>query len=183
MRKLIKRILREDEWDFVRDTEAKLVKGAHLCVNDKENYSGTILLVTKIESPELSSAYGRMVFITDIPTGNRYVDSLDNVMEWLESGTYSICNPINESDDFDWIRDINYYKYSIGDTIEPVTGYHYYVNTIDYVKKGPISGHQEATVMNILGDFYEVKFNYNYLSKEIRKHEISYYLLIDEVDK
>ena len=88
---------------------------------------------------------------------------------------------LSESD-LDWIKDINYNKYSIGDTIEPVTGYHYYVNTIDYVKKGPISGHQEATVMNILGDFYEVKFNYNYLSKEIRKHEISYYLLIDEVD-
>lgn len=87
-----------------------------------------------------------------------------------------------EMDDFDWIRDINYYKYSIGDTIEPVNGYHYYVNTIDYVKKGPISGHREATVMNIMGDFYEVKFNYNYLSKDMRESEISYYLLIDEVD-
>ena len=47
---------------------------------------------------------------------------------------------------------------------------------------GPISGYIEATVVNIIGDFYEVKFNYNYFPKDTRETTTSYYLLIDEVD-
>lgn len=256
MRKLITKILKEDEYDFIRDVAPELRKGMYLC-----NKHGRPFEIHGVGE-------NWMTFYQDDVNRSTISHKINYIMSRLKSGTMTICNPlnesdefdwvrdydsldgirftipvmddrtvytihdkggphvkvsfdsekenefnkyfkdrkqilfhrvkaeehfwnrlwvmipedINESDEFDWIRDINYYKYSIGDTIEPVDGYHYYVNTIDYTKKGPISGNKEATVMNILGDFYEVKFNYNYLPKDIRKYEISYYLLIDEVD-
>ena len=71
MRKLIRKILREDEWDFVRYTEAKLVKGTYLC-NDSKKFASSHTVVTRVDG---SNAKG-MVYTTDLHTGNHYVDHL-----------------------------------------------------------------------------------------------------------
>ena len=109
MRKLIRKILREDEWDFVRDTEAKLVKGMYLCSNNSKKFASSHTVVTRVahsfSHPENSPAV--MVYTTDLHTGNHYVDHLDSVMAWLKSGEMRICDPLNESNDMDWIENTN----------------------------------------------------------------------------
>jgi|SaaInlStandDraft_2_1057019.scaffolds.fasta_scaffold66538_2 hypothetical protein len=86
MRKLIKKILKEDEWDFVRDVEAKLVVGAHLCFNDKDKFDSVGMSeVTKISKDNY-------VFMTDMGTGNEYADHIDEVMNWLKYGEVTICH-------------------------------------------------------------------------------------------
>ena len=75
-----------DEWDFVRDVEAKLVVGAHLCFNDKDKFDSVGMSeVTKISKDNY-------VFMTDIVTGNKYADHIDEVMNWLKSGEVTICH-------------------------------------------------------------------------------------------
>lgn len=116
MRKLIRKILKEDEWDFVKYTEAKLVKGIFLCNNSKKFASGNTV-VTKVDDFRPN-----MVYTTDLVTGNHYVNQLDRVMEWLKSGEMTICDPLNESNDMDWIENTN--PVPLGEWDKPREGEH-----------------------------------------------------------
>lgn len=116
MRKLIRKILKEDEWDFVKYTEAKLVKGIFLCNNSKKFASGNTV-VTKVDDFRPN-----MVYTTDLVTGNHYVNQLDRVMEWLKSGEMTICDPLNESNDMDWIENTN--PAPLGEWDKPREGEH-----------------------------------------------------------
>ena len=107
MRKLIRKILREDEWDFVRYTEAKLVTGTHLC-NDSEKFASSHTVVTRVDEVTPSNTPDRnMVYTTDLNTGNHFADPLRVIMEWLKSGEMRMCDPLNESNDMDWIENTN----------------------------------------------------------------------------
>ena len=99
MRKLIRKILREDEWDFIRDTEAKLVKGMYLCSNNSKKFASSHTVVTRVDEG--------MVYTTDLKTSRRFADPLRVIMEWLKSGEMRICDPLNESNDMDWIENTN----------------------------------------------------------------------------
>ena len=151
MRKLIRKILREDEWDFVRDTEAKLVIGAYL-TNDSDKYGCGTVEVIDIDN---NTGY---VFMIDLNTGNRFVDPLKRVMEWLKAGEWRICNPLNESNDMDWIENTNPVPLSSWD--KPRAGEHLVClpgfSNISHTKKAGVpalpyggAGYEEGKVITV----------------------------------
>jgi len=182
----------DTEWVLVNDIdpssskESEEIQKTLFNLGYNWNSGGQKILPYKINSIHhfLGAMRGLLTFYKDTEKKLSDDDIENSIEENIEVIYWSDIKPnkINESD-LDWVKDVNPYRYNIGDTIEPINGYHYYVNTVDYVKMGRISGYQEATVMNIIDDFYEVKLNYNYLSKDIRERTPSYYLLIDEIDK
>ncbi len=105
MRKLIKNILRENEWDWANKVEPKLTKGLILCPIH-ERFSGGCKEVFKVDEVIHQHAPDRMVYLKDLENGNRYANTMKDMMQWLSDGDYVIAyQPLKESDDFDWIKD------------------------------------------------------------------------------
>ena len=98
MRKLIKKILKEDEFDFIRNVVPEVAEGLLLC-NGDAYFDIDRIEITKVEEDK--------VFFTDLDTGYRYLDPLDSIMKGLKDGRWTICNPLKESDDMQWIRDVD----------------------------------------------------------------------------
>ena len=106
MRKLIKNILRETEWDWANKVEPKLTKGLILCPNH-EKFRGGCKEVLKVDKVRDRYAPDKLVYLKDLETGNRYADTIKKMMQWLSDGDYVIAyQPLKESDDFDWIKDV-----------------------------------------------------------------------------
>ena len=84
-----------------------------------------------------------------------------------------------EMDDLQWIRDVRPIKYNIGDVINPINGYFYYTepNGEEY---GPIAGHLNAKIIDIIGEFYEVVLNYD-IYEDILEAP-TYYISIYDTD-
>lgn len=105
MRKLIKKILRENEWDWANKVEPKLTKGLILCPNH-EKFRGGCKEVLKVDKVRDRYAPDKLVYLKDLETGNRYADTIKKMMQWLSDGEFIIAyQPLKESDDFDWIKD------------------------------------------------------------------------------
>ncbi len=111
MRKLIKNILRENEWDWANKVEPKLTKGLILCPNH-ERFKGGCLEVLKVDKRKDRHAPDKLVYLQSLETGNRYANTLKQMMQWLSDGEYIITyQPLKESDDLDWIKGVDtYYK-------------------------------------------------------------------------
>lgn len=104
MRKLIKKILKEGEWEWANKVEAKLTKGLILCPNH-ERFSGGCKEVFKVDEVIHQHATDRMVYLKDLENGNRYANTMKDMMQWLSDGDYVISyQPLKESKDFDWIE-------------------------------------------------------------------------------
>lgn len=105
MRKSIKKILSENEWEWVNKIEPKLTKDLILCSNHERFNPGCM---------EILNVSNRMVYTKSLETGNRYADPIADVMRWLTDGDYLLMDvtgelviPLKESDDMDWIRDVD----------------------------------------------------------------------------
>ncbi len=99
-------------------------------------------------------------------------------MDWIEDidtpQVFVKIKKINESDDLQWIRDVRPIKYNIGDVIEPINGYFYYTQPWSE-KYGPISGHINAKIIDIVDEFYEVVLNYHIYEDKAPTYYISIY--------
>ena len=95
MRKLIRKILREDEWDFVRDVVPELRKGMYLC-----NKHGRPFEIHGVGE-------NWMTFYQDDVNRTTISHKINYIMSRLKSGTMRICDPLNESNDMDWIENTN----------------------------------------------------------------------------
>ena len=84
-----------------------------------------------------------------------------------------------EMDDLQWIRDVRPIKYNIGDVIEPINGYFYYTKPWSE-EYGPISGHVNAKIIDIVDEFYEVVLNYD-IYEDILEAP-TYYISIYDTD-
>jgi len=111
MRKLIKNILRENEWDWANKVEPKLTKGLILCPNH-ERFRGGCKEVFKVDKVRDRYAPNKLVYLKDLETGNRYANTIKDMMRWLSDGDYVISyQPLKESSDFDWVNGVDtYYK-------------------------------------------------------------------------
>ena len=100
----LKRVMKEEseDFDWIKDVEPKLTKGLILCPNHEKFRGGCkeVLKVDKVLSQSL-------IYLKDLETGNRYANTIKDMMQWLSDGEYIInYQPLKESDDLDWIRDI-----------------------------------------------------------------------------
>lgn len=106
MRKLIKKILKENEWEWANKVEAKLTKGLILCPNH-ERFKGGCLKVLNVEEVKDRYAPDKMISLKDLETGNRYAETITNMMQWLSDGDYVMAyQPLKEYDDLKWIKDV-----------------------------------------------------------------------------
>ena len=104
MKNLIKKILRED-FDWVRDVKPEPTIGS--CIVDKLDPSQTRWAVeSEGETPSGTE-------VIDISDGKKTL-SLNKkfFLEDYYNGRYVFCNKlVNESDDFDWVRDVDIFDY------------------------------------------------------------------------
>lgn len=135
MRKLIKKILREDEYDFIRNVKPVINKGTYLC--DRYGTKWQNMSETEFNGSELvaSDAGGLSdTFIWLIRThdyGKKIVRrtpnpwKIEDVIGQLSDGSLTICdnpNTLKESDELDWIKnvDISSYRPRDGEYVEVV---------------------------------------------------------------
>ena len=91
----------EDDFDWIKDIEAKLVKGMFLCNRHGNNWE-----IAGIDERDLGRKIIR--FYNDPFNKKVITRKYEEIMEDIEDGRLTICKPrksVTESDDFDWAKD------------------------------------------------------------------------------
>jgi len=123
MRKLIKKILKEDEYDFIRNVKPTINKGTYLC--DRYGTKWINMSETEFNGSELVASD------TDYTVNNKFIWlirthdygkqivrrtpspwKIEAVLQQLSDGSLTICDTpssLKESDDMQWIRDVEPY--------------------------------------------------------------------------
>tara|TARA_R110000751_G_scaffold289516_2_gene395773 strand:- start:653 stop:2743 length:2091 start_codon:yes stop_codon:yes gene_type:complete len=170
----------EDDFDWVKDVEAKLVKGMFLCNRHGNNWE-----IAGIDERN----WGRKIIRFYNDPFNKKVTTrrYEEIIEDLEDGRLTICKPrksVTESDDFDWAKDTkpsrkdkldfskerykttkNYDGVNIGDKFRP-PGSHNIWTVVDKVL------HQTRWVSDVYwkkqpkGDLIEIETYWVYIEDE-----------------
>ncbi len=86
--KIHRNINESEDFDWIRDVEPKLTKGLILCPNH-EKFRGGCKEVLKVDKVLGSTS---LVYLKDLETGNRYANTIKDMMEWLSDGEYIVNN-------------------------------------------------------------------------------------------
>jgi len=191
----LKRIIREemDDMDWIKDIDTPQVGDTYKFImsgqfNGQYKSNPWNIVITDIkEHPSRQVGYSvitlhyRLQSTTAeyMPILKDYEIYLDEFLTGVEEGRFVKIKEINESDDLQWIRDVRPIKYNIDDVIEPINGYFYYTKPWSE-KYGPISGHVNAKIIDIVDEFYEIVLNYD-IYEDILEAP-TYYISIYDTD-
>ena len=191
----LKRIIKEemDDMDWIKDIDTPQVGDTYKFImsgqfNGKYKSNPWNIVITDIkEHPSRQVGYSVITLhyrlqnttVKYMPILKDYEIYLDEFLTGVEEGRFVKIKEINESDDLQWIRDVRPIKYNIGDVINPINGYFYYTKPWSE-KYGPISGHVNAKIIDIVDEFYEIVLNYD-IYEDILEAPI-YYISIYDTD-